>query len=54
LINEKVINDKKMIEHFKPIIVKYYENIFLKHAAADEKNFESYPELKKLYQTIKK
>ena len=30
LINEKAINYKKMIEHFKRIIVKYYEDIFSK------------------------
>ena len=25
MINEKVINDKKMIEHMKPDIIRYYE-----------------------------
>jgi len=54
LINEKITNDKKMIEHFKPIIVKYYEDIFLKNATADEKNSKSYSEFKKLYQALKK
>jgi hypothetical protein len=55
MINEKVINDKKMIEHIKPILAKYYEDMFLKNASADEKEgSNSYQELKKLYQTIKK
>src|ERR671939_55528 len=30
MINEKVINDKKMIEHMKPAIIRYYEEAFLK------------------------
>ena len=54
LINEKVINDKKMIEHFKPIIVKYYEDIFIKSVSIEEQNFNSYSEFKKLYRAIKK
>ena len=49
-----VINDKKMVEHFKSIVVRYYEDIFLKNASVDEKAFKSYPELEKLYRTIKK
>jgi hypothetical protein len=54
MINEKVINDKKMIEHIKPTVAKYYENMFLKNALPDEKGgSNSYRELKKLYQTIK-
>jgi hypothetical protein len=54
MINEKVISDKKMIEHIKPVIVRYYEDIFLKNALEDERNFMYYQEFKKLYQTIKK
>ena len=54
LINEKVINDKKMIEYFKPIIVRYYEDIFLKNATAEDKDSKAYSEFKKLYQAIKK
>ena len=54
MINEKVISDKRMVEHFEYIIVRYYEDIFLKNASVDEKAFKSYPELEKLYRTIKK
>ena len=54
MINEKMISDKKMIEHFKPIIVTYYEDTFLKNASVDERDSKSYPEFKKLYRTIKK
>lgn len=55
MINEKVINDRRMIEHIKPIMVRYYEDTFLKNASVDEKeDCNSYQEFKKLYQTIKK
>ena len=37
MINEKVINDNKMIEHMKPTTIRYYEDTFLKNASADEK-----------------
>ncbi|HKG29936.1 MAG TPA: hypothetical protein VKA91_01590 [Nitrososphaeraceae archaeon] len=53
LINEKVINERKMIEYMKPIIVRYYEDTFLKNASVDEKDSKSYQQFKILYQTIK-
>lgn len=54
LINEKVINERKMIEYIKPIIVRYYEDTFLKNASVDERDSKSYQQFKTLYQTIKK
>jgi len=55
MINEKMITDKKIIEHMKPDIARYYEDMFLKNASVDEKEgSDSYQEFKKLYQTIKK
>jgi hypothetical protein len=55
MLNQKVISDKKMIEHIKPIIARYYEDTFLKNASAEEKGISnSYQEFKKLYRTIKK
>jgi hypothetical protein len=54
MVNEKVINDKKMLEHIKPLIINYYEHVFLINASVDERNSNSYPDFKKLYQTIKK
>jgi hypothetical protein len=54
MVNEKVINDKKMLEHIKPLIINYYENVFLTNASVDERNSNSYLDFKKLYQTIKK
>jgi len=55
MINEKMITDKKMIERMKPVIARYYEDMFLKNASAEEKEgSNSYQGFKKLYQTIKK
>ena len=53
MVNEKVISDKKMVEHIKAIIVRYYEDAFLKNASVDERDSKSYQEFKKLYRTIK-
>jgi hypothetical protein len=54
LINEKVIDDQKMIEYMKRDIIRYYEDTFLKNASVDERDSKSYQEFKKLYRTIKK
>jgi len=54
MVNEKLINDKKMLEHIKPLIMNYYENVFLTNASVDERNSNLYLDFKKLYQTIKK
>jgi hypothetical protein len=54
MINEKVINDKKLIEHMKPVTIRYYEDAFLKNASPDERDSKFYQEFKKLYRTIKK
>jgi len=49
MINEKMITDKKMIEHMKSIIARHYEDMFLKNASAEEKEgSNSYQEFKKL------
>ena len=37
MVNENVISDKNMIEHLKPIIVRYYEDTFLKNASIYER-----------------
>jgi hypothetical protein len=54
MINEKMIDDKKMLEHIKPIIARYYEDTFLKNASADERDSRFYQEFTKLYRTIKR
>jgi hypothetical protein len=54
MINEKVINDKKMIQHTKSVIAKYYEETFVKNVSVDERDPKFYQEFTKLYRTIKK
>jgi len=54
MISEKVISGKKIIEHIKPVIARYYEDIFMKNVSIDERDSRSYQEFNKLYRTIKK
>jgi hypothetical protein len=51
LVNVKLIDDRRLIEHMKPVIIKYYEEMFLRHVSADEGNSSSYQEFKKLSHT---
>ena len=51
LVNVKLIDDRRLIEHMKPVIIKYYEEMFLRHVSADERNSSSYQEFKKLSHT---
>ena len=53
MINEKMITDKKMIEHMKPDIARYYEEMFLKNVSIDERDSKLYQQFTKLYRTIK-
>jgi len=45
MVNEKVITNKKMIEHINPTMVRYYEDTFLKNALPNERDSKSYQEL---------
>ena len=53
LINEKFINDRKILKQFEPTLIDYYENMFLKYVSKDEMDSKRYPEFTKLYQAIK-
>jgi hypothetical protein len=54
MINEKMITDKKIIEHMKPVIASYYEEIFMKNVSVGERDSKFYQEFIKLYRTIEK
>ena len=54
LINEKIIIDKKIIDHIEPDITRYYEETFLKNTQLDERDSRFYQEFAKLYGMIKK
>jgi hypothetical protein len=53
-INERIITDKKIIEYIKPMIISYYEEIFLKSGSVNERDSSHYKQLRKLYQSVKK
>ena len=38
MINEKMITDKKIIEHMKPDIARYYEEMFMKNVSIDKRD----------------
>jgi hypothetical protein len=54
MINEKLITDKKLIEHMKPVIASYYEQTFMNNITVEERDSKFYQEFTKLYRTIKK
>jgi hypothetical protein len=55
LVNQKMIDDRRLIQYMKPFLVRYYEETFLKHASIEERgDSSSYQELKKFYLKLKK
>jgi hypothetical protein len=54
MINEKIVTDKKLIEYFKPTIISYYEDTFLKFASAIERDSSNYQQFRKLYHAMKR
>ena len=54
LINDKIIIDKKIIDHIKPDITRYYEETFLKNTQLDERDSKFYQEFTKFYRMITK
>jgi hypothetical protein len=54
LINQKVVDDRRLMDYMKADIIRYYEGAFLKHASIDERDSNSYQQFKKLYLKVKK
>jgi hypothetical protein len=54
LINQKVVDDRRLMNYMKADIIRYYEDAFLKHASIDERDSNSYQQFKKLYLKVKK
>jgi hypothetical protein len=54
LINQKVVDDRRLMDYMKADIIRYYEEAFLKHASIDERDSNSYQQFKKLYLKVKK
>jgi hypothetical protein len=54
LINQKVVDDRRLMDYMKADIIRYYEDAFLKHASIAERDSNSYLQFKKLYLKVKK
>jgi hypothetical protein len=54
LINQKVVEDRRLIDYMKADIIRYYEEMFLKYASIDERDSNSYQHFKNLYLKVKK
>ena len=54
MINEKMITDKKLIEHMKPVIASYYEQTFMNNVTVEERDSKFYHEFTNHYRTIEK
>jgi hypothetical protein len=54
LINQKVVDDRRLMDYMKADIIRYYEDAFLKYASIDERDSNSYQQFRKLYLKVKK
>ena len=55
LVNQKIIDDRRLLEYMKPIIISYYEDMFMKHPLSmDERDSKSFQQFKKFYLKLKK
>ena len=55
LVNQKMIDDRRLLEYMKPIIISYYEDMFTKHPLSmDERDSKSFQQFKKFYLKLKK
>ena len=53
LVNRKVIDDRWLLEYMKPVLIRYYEETFLKNASRVERDSNSYQQFKKFYFKLK-
>ena len=55
LVNQKIIDDGRLLEYMKPIVITYYEEIFMGHPLSiNERDSKSYQEFRKFYLKLKK
>jgi hypothetical protein len=53
LINEKIISDKRIIAHLKPIMISYYESMFLKYASTGKTSQKSISSIQRVVSIIR-
>ena len=55
LVNQKMVDDRRLLEYMNPIIISYYEDIFIKHPLSKgERDSKSFQQFKKFYLKLKK
>ena len=56
LVNQKMIEDRRLLEYMKPIIISYYEDMFMRHPSSsiNERDSKSYQQFRKFYLKLKK
>lgn len=55
LVNQKMVDDRWLLEYMNPIIISYYEDIFMKHPLSkDERDSKSFQQFKKFYLKLEK
>lgn len=55
LVNQKMIDDRRLLEYMKPMIISYYEEIFMRHPSSiNETDSKSYQQFRKFYFKLKK
>jgi hypothetical protein len=55
LVNQKMIDDRRLLEYMKPMIISYYEKIFMRHPSSiNERDSKSYQQFRKFYLKLKK
>ncbi len=55
LVNQKMIEDRRLLEYMKPIIISYYEDMFMRHTSSiNERDSKSYQQFRKFYLKLKK
>jgi hypothetical protein len=54
LVNTKMVSDEGLIRRIEPVVVRYYEYIYLDNEQLGEKMSNTYQDLEELYRKIKK
>ncbi|MDQ3839591.1 MAG: hypothetical protein M3297_10020 [Thermoproteota archaeon] len=54
LVNTKMVSDEGLIRRIEPVVVRYYEDIYLDNEQLGEKMSNTYQDLEELYRKIKK
>jgi hypothetical protein len=55
LVNQKMVDDRRLLEYMKPIMISYYEDMFIKQPLSlDGRDSKSFQQFRKFYVELKK